>query len=115
MIVLVCGGRDYRNSACVFRVLDELHSKRHIDHLIQGGAYGADRIAALWSKASRVTLTTYWADWPSLGKQAGPARNQRMLDEGKPELVVAFPGGRGTADMVRRARAAGVEVMEITD
>jgi hypothetical protein len=50
------------------------------------------------------------ADWNTHGRAAGPIRNQRMLDEVKPELVVAFPGGRGTADMVRRAREAGVNV-----
>jgi hypothetical protein len=38
-------------------------------------------------------------------------RNQAMLDYGKPDLVVAFPGGKGTADMVRRARVAGVKVL----
>jgi hypothetical protein len=36
-----------------------------------------------------------------------------MIDQGRPDLVVAFPGGRGTADMVRRARAAGISVIEI--
>jgi hypothetical protein len=36
-----------------------------------------------------------------------------MLLEGKPDLVVAFPGGKGTADMVRRARKANVPVKEI--
>jgi ABC-type sugar transport system substrate-binding protein len=38
-----------------------------------------------------------------------------MLDEGKPDIVVAFPGGTGTADMVRRARKAGVVVIEVTN
>ena len=38
-------------------------------------------------------------------------RNARMLAEGKPDLVVAFPGGRGTADMVAQARKAGVRVV----
>lgn len=52
------------------------------------------------------------ADWHRDGKAAGPIRNRRMLLEGMPDLVVAFPGGRGTADMVRRARAAGIEVVE---
>jgi hypothetical protein len=52
------------------------------------------------------------ADW-SIGRKAGPIRNQRMLDEHAPDLVVAFPGGRGTADMVRRARKSGVEVAKI--
>src|SRR5262249_16770583 len=46
-------------------------------------------------------------EWDELGKKAGPLRNQRMLDEGKPDLVVAFPGGGGTKDMVRRAVQAG--------
>lgn len=36
-----------------------------------------------------------------------------MLDLAKPDVVVAFKGGRGTADMVRRAREAGVKVIEV--
>lgn len=32
----------------------------------------------------------------------------------RPDLVVAFPGGRGTADMVRRATAAGIEVIRVS-
>lgn len=52
------------------------------------------------------------ADWRKYGKSAGPLRNQQMIDEGKPDLVVAFPGGTGTADMVRRAKAAGIRVIE---
>jgi hypothetical protein len=33
-----------------------------------------------------------------------------MIDEGKPDLVIAFPGGRGAADMVSRAIKAGIRV-----
>jgi hypothetical protein len=36
-----------------------------------------------------------------------------MLDEGKPDLVVAFSGGGGTKDMVRRAVQAGVIIHEV--
>ena len=32
---------------------------------------------------------------------------------GKPDLVVAFPGGAGTLNMVMQARKAGVRVIEI--
>ena len=52
-------------------------------------------------------------EWDELGKKAGPLRNQRMLDEGKPNLVVAFPGGGGTKDMVRRAVKARVPIHEV--
>jgi hypothetical protein len=34
-----------------------------------------------------------------------------MLEDFRPDLVVAFPGGRGTADMVRRADGAEVPIM----
>ena len=57
----------------------------------------------------------YPAPWKRFGPSAGGIRNQQMLDEGKPDLVVAFPGGKGTADMVRRAENAGVKVIKVGD
>lgn len=117
MRVLVCGGRDYGNITRVAQELDALH--REIPHdcmrVIQGGATGADQLARAWCAHRHVEYENYAADWKAHGKAAGPIRNQRMLDHGKPDLVIAFPGGRGTADMVRRAKAAGVPVREIND
>jgi aspartokinase-like uncharacterized kinase len=113
--VLVCGGRDYSDIVRVFSVLDKLHREAEIDCIIEGGAKGADRLALEWAGQSSVPVETYEADWENQGSFAGPARNKRMLDEGKPDLVIAFPGGRGTADMVRKARRAGVEVVEIAN
>lgn len=109
MRVLVCGGRHYEDAA---RVASELH-KLGPSRIIEGGATGADYCAAHWAAKAGVPIDTFAADWREHGKAAGPVRNQRMLDEGKPDIVVAFPGGRGTADMVRRAKAAGVPVREI--
>jgi hypothetical protein len=115
MRVLVCGGRDYRDHGAVWQALGAIHTRTPIDVLIEGGATGADRWCAKWANCQHgVDTLTYPANWNKDGRAAGPIRNQRMLDEGKPDLVVAFPGGRGTADMVRRAKAAGVEVREIT-
>jgi hypothetical protein len=94
--------------------LNRLHQERGITLVIAGGARGADAMAEWWAKAAGVPRDVYQADWTGLGRKAGPIRNQRMLDEGKPDLVVAFPGGRGTADMVRRCREAGVEIIEVT-
>jgi predicted solute-binding protein len=70
-------------------------------------------MAEWWAKAEGVPCEVYQADWARLGRKAGPIRNQRMLDEAKPDVVIAFPGGRGTADMLRRTRQAGVEVIEV--
>lgn len=112
--MLVCGGRDFFDNATIARVLDSVSPPIRV--LINGGAPGADRGAWLWSKRKAdVRREMYLADWGLHGRAAGPIRNQRMIDEGKPDLVVAFPGGRGTADMVRRARAAGIPVREIAN
>lgn len=113
MRVLVTGGRAYADVVRVAAVLDKLHGEAGIDLIIQGGAAGADRHAFNWARSRGVARETFEADWENQGSFAGPARNKRMLDEGKPDLVIAFPGGRGTADMVRKARRAGVDVVEI--
>lgn len=115
MRVLVCGGRDYDDSHRVYQVLDKLHAEAGIDIIIEGGAKGADRLAREWAwhPYGCGMVETFDADWEAHGTFAGPMRNKRMLEEGLPDLVIAFPGGRGTADMIRKARRAGVEVVEI--
>lgn len=113
MRVLVCGGRNYLDWAAVHGVLDGLHRKHGITALIHGNAKGADALADDWA-AGKVQTLTFTPAWEEHGKAAGPIRNQKMLDEGKPDMVVAFPGGRGTADMVKRAEAAGVPIIQIT-
>jgi hypothetical protein len=83
--------------------------------IIHGKAKGADRIADEWAVVNFLPIEEYPADWDAHGKAAGAIRNQQMLDEGKPDMVVAFPGRVGTADMVRRARKAGIRVAEIKE
>lgn len=111
-VVLVCGGRDYLDTNHVEAVLNGIHLYRPITKIVQGGAMGADTLARWWARKNGVYCVTVEADWLTHGKAAGPIRNQRMLDEQKPDYVVAFPGGRGTADMVRRAHAAKVPVID---
>lgn len=113
MRVLICGGRNYTDAKRFAEVLRKLHTEAGISWIIQGGARGADTLARQWAEANGVPHTQFDADWENQGTFAGPARNARMLNEGQPDLVIAFPGGRGTADMVRKARKAGVQVVEI--
>jgi hypothetical protein len=92
---------------------DRLHQERGFSLVIARVARGADTFAEEWARAARLPCTVYQANWEGLGRKAGPIRNQRMLDEGLPDLVVPFPGGKATADMVRRAREAAIEVIEV--
>lgn len=113
MRVLVCGGRDFSDTALVYRTLDEFARADHVDCIIEGDAPGVDRIAGYWAKKRRVDLRLFPAEWHKHGRAAGPIRNQKMIDVGKPDIVLAFPGGDGTADMVSRARAAKIDLIEI--
>jgi len=126
--ILVCGSRtfdDYGGDSPIDIIDSVLHGilENHLYYtspsitVIEGGARGADRYAQEWAEAyeDRVTLETYPADWAKHGKAAGFIRNQQMLDEGKPDIVVAFVDkpltqSRGTADMVLRAERAGLPV-----
>jgi predicted Rossmann-fold nucleotide-binding protein len=129
---LVCGGRNYgeipdgcpadqihhhadkagREVFLLRETLGHLFDERKVSTVITGGARGADSHAFRFARQQGRHTLVFKADW-SLGKRAGPLRNQKMIDEGRPDLVVAFPGGAGTADMIAKARAAGVEVVEI--
>ncbi len=114
MKVIVCGGRDFNDAALVFKTLDRFHDERGIAELIEGGARGADSFAGEWAAMNRVKRRTVAADWEMYGRAAGPMRNESMLAM-SPDAVIAFPGGRGTAHMVRIAKAAGVEVIELAE
>ena len=115
MRLLVCGGRTYSDKTAMWAWLDAFHASAEgpIDLLIHGAARGADALADLWAFSHDITIRRYFAQWSDYGKAAGPLRNQQMLDEGKPDLVAAFPGNRGTANMVKLARAAGIKVVEV--
>ncbi len=112
MLIIVCGGRDYLDARRVNDVLDALRLEIGEFTVIEGGATGADHCAQLWALARKVPLKTVHADWNAHGRAAGPIRNKQMLELGA-QLVIAFPGGRGTANMMKQARAAGVAVREI--
>lgn len=114
MRVIVCGGRDFASPALIWESLDRFHASHTITALMQGGARGVDTFARDWAaQHPEIARFVCHADWKTHGNSAGPRRNARMLTW-KPDLVIAFPGGRGTANMVSQALQAGVRVLHIT-
>lgn len=117
MKILVCGGRTYGlkkdEAEIIFQSLDLLHDTYGITCLVVGCANGADTIAYEWAKAKgNIIIHKHEAEWKKYGKKAGVLRNIKMLEENEDiELVVAFPGGKGTADMVNRAKRKNKEVV----
>lgn len=110
MRVLVCGGRDYHHPARVWDTLD----KYPVAHIVNGGATGVDDLATIYAKRYGIPFTVYPARWKEHGKAAGPIRNRMMLEQESPDLVIAFPGGNGTANMVTTAKEYGYRVEEVS-
>jgi hypothetical protein len=125
MIAIICGGRAYgalaaneprtaeaierieREQTRLTQILDAAVDRLGLHTIIEGGASGADRLAYEWAeRRGDIGVIEVPADW-SKGKGAGHARNSIMLtmlqrsDEAK--AVIAFPGGAGTANMVKIA------------
>jgi hypothetical protein len=110
--IIVCGSRWFES--CSYVYLSSTLRGIGPTEIIAGGASGIDSLAITYSRAKRIHHRVYYPDWFHDQKAAGPIRNRLMLHEGYPvDAVVAFWGGRGTADMVRQARDNGVAVVEI--
>lgn len=112
--VLICGSRSWEDEWIIHRLLDGIADYHQPDfEVIEGGAKGADSHAASWVAGHGSEYppqhSCFPADWKRHGRAAGPIRNQRMLDEGRPTVVMAFTNGsRGTQDMIDRAKRAGI-------
>lgn len=123
MRVIVCGGRNFDDYALLESELDALHAQHRFTLVIHGAARGADSYADHWARSRHVDVEKYPAQWKVHGnRKAGPIRNTQMLvrltdgeglSNGFGVLVVAFPGGKGTADMTRQAEGIGVPVIRI--
>lgn len=116
MRVIVCGGRNYSARTRVYTLLDAIHAVKPIRTVVHGDARGADTLAKEWAQRAaiprRVEVEAHPADWSKHGKRAGPIRNRKMADVGA-DLCIAFPGGRGTSDMILKATAAWIPVLDL--
>src|SRR4051812_24201023 len=107
-LCLIVSGGQPADRAAVFATLDGVHARSGIRFLIQGNGAGAAYFASEWANERGIPCGSYPVNWDEHGKTAQEVRNQLILDEGKPDGVIAFPGGPGPTDMVRRAKRAGL-------
>jgi len=121
MNILICGSRDWNDFTTIKKYLEEVKNTNNqmVNQItiIHGGCKGADSIGGYFALQFGFQVRVFKADWSKYGKAAGPIRNQQMLDEGQPNLVVAFHNAleksKGTLDMVSRAKNAGINVIII--
>lgn len=115
VVVLVTGSRNRHFNRS--KVLSDALDKQPQCLVVEGGAEGIDSAARLWCFERARPVVHWQADWHSAGRQAGPIRNQEMVDflvrmrsAGSLVRCLAFPakGSVGTWDCVQRCKAAGI-------
>jgi hypothetical protein len=117
MRLLVCGSRTYSDYPILAAALNHLTEGEQVEVVINGGMLGADAMSSYWAYEHKINTICVGAQWGDLGSAAGPQRNVLMLDH-HPTLVVAFydkprTESRGTAHIVKIARATSIPVAEV--
>jgi len=113
--VLVTGGRDYKDVGTVFDCLTTLDAQFERIIVVHGDAPGADSLAYKVCDEVGIEQSRNPAAWKKYQRASGPIRNTLMLDLFNIDLVIAFPGVTGTADMCEQAEARGIPVMTPED
>ena len=112
--VLICGDRNWTNIESIRNAVAQFKPTL----IIEGEAKGADTLGRMVAEELNIPTMRFPAEWGRYGKSAGPIRNQQMLDEGKPTLVLAFHSdiekSKGTKDMVARATKACIASIVFT-
>ncbi len=118
LVIAAGGGRDLAWPHQ--RIAAELLARsggRLVHLLLHGGARGADAAIARAAHQLGWCSLVMPAQWQQHGRAAGPIRNRELLQQAIARavahsspgsmasvLVVAFPGGAGTASLVQQAR-----------
>jgi ABC-type Fe3+-hydroxamate transport system substrate-binding protein len=114
MRIIFCGDRKWDN----YKVICDVMADMNPDVVIEGEADGADSLAKDAAEYFGIPVVKFPANWQTYGKAAGPIRNLQMIEEGKPDLVIAFHDdvehSRGTRNMVDQALKKGLKVMVYT-
>ena len=113
MRVLVGGGRHFEDTEKVHRELVRLHWQKPISVLIHGSVTGVGIAAEAWARSSGTPVVRYPPNWKLYGKKAEGLRDAFMIEDSRPDLVLAFPGGRHTADLIQKAIDAKIAVLAI--
>ncbi len=111
MRLLLAGGRHLADGGLVRAALDALRARHSPTVLIHGGHPVLGPEAEAWARRNDVHVIRYPANRQLHGRRAEALRNAFMLADSRPNLVLALPGGADTADLVARARAAGLPVL----
>lgn len=113
MRLLICAGRHYADTLMCERVLDAYRDIKCVQVLIHGASQFLGNVLEDWAREHEIDVVRYPPNWKKHGKQAERQRNQFMLNDSRPDVVIALPGGDDTRELILQARAAGIHVLTL--
>ena len=113
MRVLICAGRHYADTKMSRQVLDAYHRLHPVRVLIHGGSQFLGSDIEDWAREVEVDVVRYPPNWQRHGKQAERHRNQFMLTDSRPDVVIALPGGDDTWELINQAKTCGIHVLSV--
>lgn len=108
MKTIVAGSREITNYQKVYDAI--FSSPWIITEIVSGGARGVDTLGEQAAAAFGIPIKVFPADWDKLKRAAGPIRNQQMAEYADALIAIWDGNSRGTADMIRQARAHKLRV-----
>ena len=112
MRLIIAGGRHLDDVALIRCALARAHASQPITVLIHGGSGFLGIAAEDWAREQRLHVVRYPANWREFGKRAEAIRNAFMLEDSRPDMLLALPGGNDTADLIAGAIRARVPVID---
>ena len=111
MRILICGDRNWRRMDVIERELKKFPPDTIVIH---GACRGADTLGGFVADKLGFKVIPFPAKWSIYGRGGGVVRNQQMIDDGKPDMVLAFHENigesRGTRDMLNRAKGHRIKI-----
>ncbi|MGN8021155.1 DUF2493 domain-containing protein [Phyllobacterium sp. 22229] len=111
MRLLISGGRHFDVAEAILDELNRIHAACPVTVLIHGGLPALGSVAEDWARQNDVHIVRYPANWSLLGKQADTKRNRFMLEDSRPDALLAFPGGKHLQELVQQAHARHIPVI----
>ncbi len=114
MRLAVTGGRKVEPDDRITRAFVAYLTDQRVQLVITGGCpTGIDRWAQRVAQSIHVPVCVFVAPWGAMGDVAGPWRNSAMSRLALADVLMAFPGNRGTASCVREFLTRGIPVVYV--
>lgn len=112
MKLIIAGSRHYPPHQADQLVSEAMQHIPTPERVISGTATGVDQAGERWAEANGVPVERMPADWSTHGRAAGPLRNRRMAQEADALLLIWDGKSRGSASMLREARARRLRIWQ---